>query len=177
MHASLTRFGPPVFLAAFLAVVGCSRRPSDLPSLFPGEVTVVNRGTAIPGVRVQLVPRKDAPQLAAVAISIVGKTTANGVAILHTNRLGASYQKKGVPANTYLVSIEKTPEWNGAKSAKEIEGMTGEQVMAYSNQLHEAMEKLPREVPKSLSRDNKQPIEILEGKGGSLTIDVAQFPD
>lgn len=164
-------------LIAALAIVGCSRRPADMPALFPCSVTVVNRGVAIPGAQVQLVQGRDGTTLAAVPISIVGETKANGVAILHTNRLGARYQEKGVPAGTYLVSVEKLPEWDGRKSAEDMQRMTSDQVMAYLKVFEEAVEKLPRDVPKALSRHKKQPLEVVAGQGAALTIDVAQFQE
>lgn len=172
VHRLFIRFG----LVA-LAIVGCSQRPKDMPKLFPCTIKVVNKSASIPGVRVQLLPGKDASLLPAVPISMVGTTAANGVAILYTNRLGAGYHEKGVPVGTYLVSVEKTPGWSGMKTAEEIQQMTGEQVLAYQDELFKAMESLPREVPKSLSRDEKQPIEIVEGKGGTLTIDVSLFSE
>jgi hypothetical protein len=161
----------------FLLLVGCSKRPTDMPLLFPCTVTVVKDGAAIETVRVQLLPAEGAGPLAAVPISIVGKTASNGVAILHTNRLGASYREKGAPAGKYLVSIEKAPRWEGEKSSEELARLSPAESMDYQQQLQEAMKTLPREVPKSLARDKKQPIEILPGTGGSLTIDVSQFRD
>jgi hypothetical protein len=148
-----------------------------MPALFPCNVTVVKSGTAIEGVRVQFLPSEGGRPLATVPISIVGKTASNGVAILHTNRLGARYREKGAPAGKYLVSIEKPPTWEGEKSSEEFAGLSSEESLAYQARLAKAMETLPREVPKVLSRDEKQPLEIVVGEGGSLTIDVATFRD
>jgi hypothetical protein len=171
------RTWPQSGFLVFLLFVGCSKRPTDMPVLFPCSVTVVKDGAAIETVRVQLLPAEGAGPLAAVPISIVGKTASNGVAILHTNRLGARYLGKGAPAGKYLVSIEKPPRWEGEKSSEELAGLSSSKSIEYQQQLQEAMETLPREVPKSLARDKKQPIEVVPGKGGSLTIDVSQFRD
>lgn len=154
-----------------IAACGCSRRPADMPPLYPCSVTVVRAGTPIADVQIILEPAAESQR-----VTITGKTNADGVAVIHSQRLGAAYVEAGAPVGSFLVSAIKMPKWSGEKTADECMAMSPEEQKAYVSSYNEAMSKLPREVPASFAEEGRRPLDVVAGKANTLTIDVASSP-
>lgn len=163
-------YGLSAMTAGLLATLaaGCSRRPADMPPLYPCTVTVINAGTPIADVQIIL-----EPVAGSQTVTVTGKTDATGVATIRSQRLGAAYVETGAPAGSFHVSALKPPKWDGEKTADQCLAMSPEEQKAYVAAYNEAMDKLPREVPVSLAGSDRQPLDVVAGSGGSLTIDVA----
>ncbi|MDO5554531.1 MAG: hypothetical protein Q4G68_12300 [Planctomycetia bacterium] len=81
------------------ALAGCGpKKPSDMPKLYPVQLTIVQEGTPLADANVALRAKESAAKYAAG-----GMTDSNGVVILHTHG-----QYKGVPEGEYTVIINKS---------------------------------------------------------------------
>jgi len=93
----------PFFLLPGLAVVvivsGCSgpQKPSDLPTLYPCKITVIQDGKPLHDAMVFV-----RPQDGSLRFVIGGKTDAKGVAVVKVDG-----QWEGVPEGEFIVSISK----------------------------------------------------------------------
>lgn len=150
--------------------VGCSRRPADMPPVYPCSITVVDNARPIEGAQVILEPLEGT-----LTVSVNGRTDASGVAVIRSNRLGAQYAENGAPAGTYRVLVTKQPKWSGEKTPDEVLTMNMSQSTAYVTAYNAAIKSLPREVPLSLSEKRTQTLEVVASGGGKLTVDVSAF--
>ena len=97
------------FVIALSFVSGCgdtesSRRPADLPKLYPVTITITQEGTPLEGADVGLTAKTPTKYG-----SSTGETDASGIAKPRT------YGFAGVPAGQYVVTVSK----NGLEGAQE----------------------------------------------------------
>lgn len=106
---------PFLFILALALQAGCSkdtRRPVDMPELFPVSIAITAEGKPLEGATVTLIGKTRSKYSSCSAV-----TDASGVALLKT------YTYEGVPLGQYIVTVEK----RGVEGAKEVqtpEGLT-----------------------------------------------------
>ncbi|MDR2440527.1 MAG: hypothetical protein LBE12_14290 [Planctomycetaceae bacterium] len=104
-----------VLLLLFISTIvfGCSygpEKPTDLPKLYPVEVSVKFGGKAIENVNVSLIPVDKSKWNAA------GSTNSKGIA-----KLSTSFSFSGVPAGQYIIAFSKNQTIGTAENASTVE--------------------------------------------------------
>lgn len=100
---------PFLFVFALALQMGCNRdtrRPADMPELFPVSITITAEGKPMEGATVTLIGKTRSKYSSSSAV-----TDASGVAVLKT------YTFEGVPLGQYVVTVEK----RGVEGAKEVQ--------------------------------------------------------
>ena len=91
----------PLLLSFFVALFGCSHRPSGMPTMYPCKITVTQDGAPLAGASVVLVCISDTAM--GNAWTPMGKTDSSGVAVMMTN---GTYS--GAAAGTYRIIVDKS---------------------------------------------------------------------
>jgi hypothetical protein len=145
----------PFFL--ILVLIGCSRRPAEMPATFPCKIVIVNDGSPQVDYDVHLHLTTGNG-----ALSIRGCTNAAGIAEIKTRF--TDYTANGSPVGTFKVTIDKQPEL--PPDGVDITTLPwGEELNTYLTQRMKELEKL-RIVPIHLTKPDSTPFEIKLEKGG-----------
>ena len=146
------------YLILFVLIVLCgctpSRRPKDLPKLYPCEITVTQKGTPLAEAVVQLVPTETNQKYASAAT-----TGPDGKVVMST------YGFPGVPVGKYKVVVIKNHEDDIVYKTDE----SGEKVIVSSNTY--------RMVETAYSNAKTTPLELeITGKGPKIekTLEVGE---
>ena len=109
---------------ALCVLLGCGqrKRPDGLPVLYPCEITITQGGLPLAGAVVRL-----APEEGTLAWPIVGKTNADGVAVIETH-----VDFPGAPEGTFKVLVSKT-ELTPSKYTPPAENASVEEWNKYSD--------------------------------------------
>lgn len=91
------------FFLILLTLIGCSKRPKELPPTFPCKIVIMKDG----------VPQADCDislrsETVSRLLSITGRTDSSGVAEIRTQCV--DYTTKGAPLGTYKVLVDKHVE-------------------------------------------------------------------
>lgn len=141
-------------------------RPDDMPETAPCTITVLKDGAPLPDVEVSLYREKGNG-----ALSIRGKTDANGIALIRSS--WGEYSSRGAPIGKNKITIVKHFAVPGALTADEIEMLSPQEQMEYEKKYNEELEKnspVPRELSQ-VSSTNLE-IDIQAGNKATLVIDV-----
>ena len=151
-----------VLLLAVTFLLGCSKAPKDFPPVYPCKITLTKDGN----------PVKAAITLTNSTyggLAMGGNTEADGVAEI-SSRIG-SYVAKGAPAGEFQVTVIEIPTLPHGieKTPKEIEGMDGPALMAYSAAVDEARKAAVRVVPMSMTNPTTTllKVTVAESKQGT----------
>jgi hypothetical protein len=158
-----------LLLSLLFPVIGCSKVPTGLGTLYPVTITVTNKGTPLEGVLVSLVDKEPQTPRGCSAL-----TNSAGVAKITTN-LG-SYTGNGVVAGNYRVALFKI-----VTLPQELQG--GDEELTLPENKRKEREKQRSEflennriIPPLLESRTSSPIELtVEKKSTVLTIDLSQF--
>jgi hypothetical protein len=146
-------------------IVGCSKAPDGFPEVVPCVVNVIDNGTPVEGVFVQIetVPRTN-------SLSVVAKTDTQGNAVMQT-QLG-TFAKLGVPVGKLVMVLTKVPDVPDFKSADEREKMTYDQAMAYGAEIEARRTKIPPIIPPALTDSQTSPLTMNTVSGNSVRWNV-----
>jgi hypothetical protein len=147
-------------------IAGCSKAPDGFPEVVPCVVTVIDNGTPVEGVFVQI---ETVPQTS--SLSAVAQTDTQGNAVIQT-QLG-TFAKSGVPIGKLVMVLTKVPDVPDFKSAEEREKMTYDQAMAYSAELEARRAKMPSIIPQALTDSQTSPLTMDAVSGNSIRWNVA----
>ncbi|MDR2754702.1 MAG: carboxypeptidase-like regulatory domain-containing protein [Planctomycetaceae bacterium] len=158
-----------LLLLLLFPIIGCSKAPPELGTLYPATITVTDKGTPLEGVLVSLVNKEIQTPRGCSAL-----TNSAGVAKITTN-IG-SYTGKGVVAGNYRVTLFKMVTF-----PPELQG--GEEELTLPENERKEREKKRSEfiennriIPPLLESRTSSPIELtVEKKSTVLTIDLSQY--
>ena len=157
--------------AIVFCIIGCqaSKVPKDFPKTFPAKVTVKDGGTPLQQVTVFLYAQNAGGSWASSGI-----TNADGVADLVTNQ-GRS-MVKGVPANSFKVTLSKPQTAPSELPPEEVEKMAYDEQIAYSRKINDELAKMPALIPRALTHPKETPLvlEVTES-GAELLVDLSQY--
>ena len=160
------------FLGMFLlGVVGCqtSDTPKDFPKTFPVTAIIKAGDTPLADATILLYA-----QNAQGSWASSGNTNANGEAMLVTNQ--GSYTAKGVPEGSYKVVLSKQQKAPSERSPEEVDAMSYDEQIAYSQKISAELAKLATFVPATLTDPKKTPLTLEVTKsGGELIVDISKY--
>jgi hypothetical protein len=150
-------------------LIGCSKSPPELGTLYPVTITVTDKGVPLEGILVSLVDKE--PQIPRGCSAL---TNSAGVAKITTSL--RSYTGNGVVTGNYRVALSKMvtlpPELQGSDEDLDLpENKRKER----EKKRTEFLEK-NRVIPLLLESRTSSPIELtVEKKSTVLTIDISQY--
>jgi len=157
--------------AFLLGAIGCqdSKAPKDFPKTYPAKVIVKEGETPLEGVMVLLYAQNLQGSWAPS-----GNTNASGVAELVTNQ--GNYMGKGVPADTYKVTLSKQPKAPSELPSEEVNNMSYDEQMVYSQKINAELAKMPPIIPRALTQPRETLLTLtVTESGGELTVDLSSY--
>jgi hypothetical protein len=154
------------FFITISGLTGCGR-PADLPKLYPCQITVTDGGSPVAEARVSM-----ADESSGKSWSIHGITNSAGIAEMRTTY--TNYTASGVPQGNFKVALDKEPP--NLPPHGVTDSMNEQEADAVMKKWEEDVDKL-RIIPKNLIFVSSTPItlEIKEGTGGNLKIDINEY--
>jgi len=153
------------FLIVLFLICGCSKKPGDVPKLYPCQVTVMNGTSPIADADVILGITNES-----LMCSTSGRTNSSGVAVIQTSRL--AWRGNGAPAGEYIITISKSPKFEPELSLAEVQALDAAELERYSTEQARKHDAMPREVPVELSEFSISPYRMTVSQSGDNRFEV-----
>jgi hypothetical protein len=151
--------------------VGCSRKPSNFPDVYPCHITVHNGDQPEKDVHIILYP-----SFASGSLLIRGQTDTAGAAVISTSL--HKFSKQGIPKGEYTAVFEKIPELEYSLSKREIEVMTPiKRETYYLEEAQKRFELQKKAIPAVLRVPKSSPIkfEVKDKTGITIKVNLKDY--